>query len=251
MNPEIQRVLAQEQTAATLGRALIEGYLSPSLGAISKTETDNLVFKCLVETGAVRTDRGIYDIARRLNVTPTKAKNLLFQWQLRMAGDDRELENEVIENLLEVRFSSNGKLLTFGIENPLLREKLRAMFIEKKLFPDGSFSDEIVKVPIDQFVEFLDHRLDDQTKTQLIGRLYPNNQRGLSFKGVAKSALQHWGRKVIGKAADDVVEQTLTKVTKLMRGVFKGEIAEVEPVEDDEEEVDENVEEDEDNEGGE
>lgn len=232
MHTDIRNALDDNATAAALARTLIDGYLSPSLGAISKSEMDNLVFRCLVEAGAVKTDKGIYDIARRLSITPAKAKSLLFQWQLRQADDDAALRRRVYECLLDARFSTSGKLLTFGIESPLLREKLRAMFIEMRLFPDGSFSDEIVKIPIDQFVEFLDHTLDDARKTELVRALCPGDTQHLTFKGVFRSALQHWAGKVLGRAGDQVVEEGLGKVNGLMRGALQGDLKDVEPISD-------------------
>jgi hypothetical protein len=65
--------------------------------------------------------------------------------------------------LKKTRFSNDGKLLTFGVESPLLKEEITARLKRKGVFPDASFSKELVKLPVDAFVEFLDEIVDDET----------------------------------------------------------------------------------------
>jgi hypothetical protein len=69
-------------------------------------------------------------------------------------------------SLKKTRFSGDGKSLTFGVENSLLKEEITA-HLKRKGVPDASFSKELVKLPVETFVEFLDEIVDDDTKRQV------------------------------------------------------------------------------------
>jgi hypothetical protein len=72
-------------------RTFLAGYLEPAFGARSKTEIDLLVFGCLIDAKVVDPDGPIYDIARGLNITPSRARSLVLNWQLRAAWTTADL----------------------------------------------------------------------------------------------------------------------------------------------------------------
>src|ERR1700761_1131728 len=77
-----------DKLAATFGKAFIAGYAASAFGVMPKTEIDLLVFTLLVEGGVIDPNGSIYRMARALNVTPSKAKTLLFQHQLRNVSEE-------------------------------------------------------------------------------------------------------------------------------------------------------------------
>ena len=161
MNLErLTKPLEKTYQAKLFSRKFLEVFAKPAFGAISKTEVDNLVFALLIEVGALDPKSQVYEIARDLNVTPAKARNLLFQWQLRSMGDGNALKDDLIATLRSVRFANEGNLLVFGIESPLLREELRSRLKRMGVYADASFSSEIVRLSVKHFVEFLDASLD-------------------------------------------------------------------------------------------
>ena len=121
---ELIRPFKDKEIASHFAQNFIQTFASPAFGAISKTEVDNLVFRLLVEAGAINPKSQVYEIARDLNVTPAKARNLLFQWQLRAMNDDTTLKDDLISALQSVRFTKDGDYMSFGVESPLLREEL-------------------------------------------------------------------------------------------------------------------------------
>jgi hypothetical protein len=141
-----------------------------AFGACSKSEINLLVFTCLIEAKAIDPDAPVYDLARALNITPARARNLILNWQLRSTAVQADLRRNIVDALRKTRFSKDGTLLTFGIENPLLKEEIAARLRRKGIFSDASFSRELVKLPVDAFVEFLDEILTKEQRRKFVPR---------------------------------------------------------------------------------
>ena len=196
--------------AARYGR-----YTFPAFGARSKSEIDLLVFACLIDAKAIDPEAPIYDIARALNITPTKVRSLIFNWQLRTTSKDSDLRPALIAALKKTRFNSDGTLLTFGVESPLLKEEITARLKSKGVFSDASFAKEIVRLPVDAFVEFLDDIVDEDTKKSVKETLVKDKQLpDKSFKALATGVLSKLGEKVAGKAGEAIAGELIGEVGK-------------------------------------
>jgi hypothetical protein len=212
---DIKGTLAKPANAAKFTAAFIAAYASPAFGAHSKSEIDLLVFSCLIEAGAIDPEAPEYDIARALNITPARVRTLILNWQLRSMPAQSDLRAAIIEALKKTRFSNDGKLLTFGVESPLLKEEITARLKRKGVFPDASFSKELVKLPADAFVEFLDEIVDDETKKQVRATLIKDKQiPDTSFKALATGVLVNLGKKAAGEAGGAFVGELTGKVAK-------------------------------------
>ena len=220
MNLEkLTKPLEQRDKAKRFSIGLVEGFARPAFGAISKSEVDNLVFALLIEAGAFDPKSQAYEIARDLNVTPTKARNLLFQWQLRSLGDGSALKDDLIAALGTVRFAKEGNLLVFGIESPLLREELRSRLKHMGVYADASFSAEIVRLSVKHFAEFLDSFLDRETKKAMHRALIEDGQiKDKSFKAVAFRILKGVARKAAGEVGDELTDVFGEAVRGLVSG---------------------------------
>jgi len=152
MAADLRAALAKHAAANKFSSSFIDGYLTPAFGAKSKSEIDLLVFGCLVDAGAIDPDGPIYDLARALNITPARTRSLILNWQLRTYAREGDLKPAIVAALKKTRYSKDGTLLSFGVENPLLREDIAARLKEKGVFPDASFSKELVKLPVEAFV---------------------------------------------------------------------------------------------------
>jgi len=226
INPKA--TLSKSGNAAKFAGAFIAGYLSPAFGARSKTEIDLLVFSCLIEANAIDPEAPEYDIARALNVTPARVRNLILNWQLRSTPVDGDLRGAIVEALKKTRFSNDGKLLTFGVESPLLKEEISARLKRKGVFPEASFSKELVKLPADAFVEFLDEIVDDETKKQVKATLVRDKQiPDTSFKALATGVLVTLGKKAAGEAggaiADKIAKPAAEKAASFLIGLLMGD----------------------------
>ena len=212
---DIKAVVGKPASAQRFASAFVEAYLTPAFGARSKTEIDLLVFACLIDAQALDPETPIYDIARALNITVTRARNLLLNWQLRSTVAEDDLRVKIVDALKKTRYSKDGTLLTFGIESPLLREDVTARLKRRGVFPDASFSKELVKLPVDAFVEFLDEIVDDDTKKAVCITLVKDKQLpDTSFKALAAGVLTKLGEKVAGEAGKEIAGEIVGKAAK-------------------------------------
>ncbi len=173
----------------------------------------------MVEAGAIDPKSQVYEIARDLNVTPAKARNLLFQWQLRSMGDGNALKDDLIAALKSVRFANDGNLLVFGIESPLLREELRSRLKRMGVYADASFSSEIIRLSVKHFVEFLDAFLDKEEKKAMHKALIKDSQlKDKSFKAVAFRILKGVAKKAAGEVGGELTDLFGEAVQGLITG---------------------------------
>ena len=212
---DIPSALSKPANALKFCELFFTGYAAPAFGARSKSEIDLLVFTCLIEAKAIDPEAPIYDIARALNITPTKVRSFLFNWQLRTTARDSDLRPALVAALKKTRFNSDGTLLTFGVESPLLKEEITARLKRKGVFSDASFAKEIVRLPVDAFVEFLDDIVDDDTKKAMKETLVKDKQLpDKSFKALATGVLSKLGEKVAGKAGEAIAGELVGEVGK-------------------------------------
>jgi hypothetical protein len=168
---DIGAALAKSANAIKFSDRFVSGYTPPAFGARSKAEIDLLVFICLIEARAIDPEAPVYDIARALNITPTRVRSLIFNWQLRTTSKENDLRPDLVAALKKTRFSSDGTFLTFGVESPLLKEEIIARLKRKGVFSDASFAKEIVRLPVDAFVEFLE-KSSMRSSVTLLARNY-------------------------------------------------------------------------------
>lgn len=214
MGSSIQTAVSKSAAAVKFASTFLDGYLLPAFGTRSKSETDLLVFSALIAAGAIDPDAPVFETARSLNITPARVRNLLLNWQLR-STTVVDLRQAFAKALRRTRFSKDGTLLAFGIENPLLKEEIVASLKRKGFFSDASFSKEIIRLPVEALVEFLDEILDDKTKEDVRSALIKDKQLpDKSFKALAIGVLGKLGEKVAGEVGKEVAGELVGKVAK-------------------------------------
>ena len=140
---------------------------------------------------------------------------MLLNWQLRSTPAHGDLREAIVAALKRTRFSNDGRLLTFGVESPLLKEEITARLKRKGVFTDASFSKELVKLPVEAFVEFIDDVVDDKTKKQVKITLVKDSQfPDRSFKALATGVLSKLAEKVAGEAGKEIAGELVGSVGK-------------------------------------
>ena len=229
---DIRSTLAKGPQALAFTELFISAYLAPAFGARSKSEIDLLVFACLIDVKAIDPEAPIYDIARALNITPARVRSFLMNWQLRSTPAASDLQQSLVAALAKTRFSKDGTLLTFGVESPLLKEDIVARLKRKGVFADATFSKELVRLPVEAFVEFLEEILDPQVKADVRTRLIKDKQLpDTSFKALATGVLSKLGEKVAGEVGKEIAGEIAGKVAKpaaekaisFLTGLLKGD----------------------------
>ncbi|MGZ3273548.1 MAG: hypothetical protein ACXU82_08880 [Caulobacteraceae bacterium] len=232
---DLKAALANQATAQKFAASFAGAYLTPAFGARSKSEIDLLVLTSLIDAGALDPAAPIYDIARAFNITPARVRTLIFNWQLRSTAGGFDLRSALVAALEKTRFAKDGTYLAFGIESPLLREEIVARLKAKGVFADATFAREIVRLPVDAFVEFLDDLVEPEVKKAFKAKLVKDKQlEDKSFTAIAKGVLGKLAEKVAGKAgeaigeavvdgAKDVLGPAAEQVTTFLVSLLKGD----------------------------
>lgn len=190
---ELKDALTRNDAAKAFTSGFAEAYFAQAFGVLPKAEIDLLVFRLLIGTGVLNADGSIFEVARALNVTPTRARNLLFQYQLRFI-DEAKAESSVLRGLATARFSVDDKRLAFGIESPLSRATIDGRLKAVGVYADISLSGEILRVPLDQFDVFITMLIGADRAAEL--------EKQLQKQGYLKgNSLPDWLKKFAGAAA--------------------------------------------------
>jgi hypothetical protein len=212
---DIAAALSKPSNAVKFVGAFVGAYTSPAFGAQSKSEIDLLVFTCLIEANAINAEAPIYEISRALNVTPARARSLILNWQLRNTPKNSDLRPAVVAALRTTRFTKDGSMLAFGVESPLVKEEINARLKRMGVFSDASFSKEVIRLPVEAFVEFLDDIVDDATKNDVRATLVKDKQLpDKSFKALTMGVLAKLGERVAGEAGKAIAGEIVGGVAK-------------------------------------
>lgn len=208
---EVREAFDDQEVAARFGRAFITRYASTAFGALPKSEVDLLVFSLLVDCGALDVNGPMYRIARSLNVTPAKARSLLFQHQLRHVSEE-DTDHAVMMALTTGRFWKDGPNLAFGVTSPLVRAAIAAKMQERGVFTEVSLSGEILKVNPEQFGAVLSSLISAGQAERLLARL--------KKKVIDEAGLRHLIKTEGSKLAKEAVDTGASKgFEKLMEGL--------------------------------
>jgi hypothetical protein len=159
-----------------------ERYLSSPFASLTKGETDYVLFSCLVDSGYLDRTDPVFTIAQKLRVTPTKAKNLLYQYDLRTMNDRESDQTAALASaIVVVGFTesddSEKEILTLGIENAYLRDVLIARLKKAGVFTDTRFNRELIQVKLYRFVGAFRTLFPDSAYDDVIAELEVESAR--------------------------------------------------------------------------
>jgi hypothetical protein len=117
----------------------------------------------------------------------------------------------------------------------LAREEIRARLKQHGIFADASFSQELLRLPVQAFVKFLDGLVDPKTKRDLQRILVKDKQLpDKSFKGLTIGVLKKLGEKAAGKVGEEVAgaiakgvgevaKPAIEQLTRFLGGLLGGD----------------------------
>ena len=198
----VRDAFADDKLASAFGRKFIEAYAATAFGSLPKTEIDLQVFSLLVDLKVIETNRAAYRMARALNITPTKAQTLLFQYQLRNISED-DTDHEIMLAITTAKYWKDGDKLSFGVTSPLVKAALTGKMEEKGVFADVSLSGNILRVDPGRFGAILNSLLSDSQAKRVIGLL---KDKKLVDDKTLRAAIEKKGtdlaKKFVEKAAE-------------------------------------------------
>lgn len=210
--------LLDKQDFKSLRKALcliIGTYTNPSFGSMSKHDVDLLLFDSMISLGIISKPLTIYNVMKDLKVTRTKARNLIYEHQLRKVENEDQLSFQLREILKTPLMSRLSKDVCLEIDNPYLIDYVRNELKNLGFVTDGSFHAELVKMSTDAFSELYVKMMSEDSKRSIkqrlvdlgvksdtsINAILPHLLRGVS-KSVAKG--------VFGKIGEDIADDCIS-----------------------------------------
>lgn len=190
---------------------LLNFYTTPSFGSVKQREFDIFLFGKLQELGAFDKKNDIYEVVSKLKITRSKARNLIYENNLRNTTSS-SLDEQLKEELKNARFlKGNIYLIGIEIENPLLIDHLKAKLKNKGYSSDGSFSPEIVKLSSEAFAALIEDYVDATTQKDIKSKLIKMGyEKDSSFRGLISTFVSSAAKKVAGEAGEIVAGEYIT-----------------------------------------
>ena len=179
-------------------------YGNPSFGSMSKRDIDILVFDILQRLHLIDETPSIYDVMRKLNITRSKARNLIYESSIRK--EDQNLDDKLREKIAKPIFAKNGEKISIEVDNPLLIDHLRNKLRELQHITDGSFHAEIVSMTWQAFVDLYAELLPDNDANEIYQKFVALGvapEKGA--KPFIKAALKCVAHAALGKAGEELV----------------------------------------------
>lgn len=204
---DVRDSFANNKIAAAFGRQFMDAYLATAFGALPKSEIDLHVFSTLVRLDILEINGASYRIARALNITPAKARTLLFQHQLRNVSED-ETDYQIMIAITTARYWKDGDKLSFGITSPLVKAAVSAKMEERGVFADVSLSGNILRVDPGRFGAVLASLISPAQARRVIDLL---KDKRLVDEKALRAALEKRGSDLASKLFDKATEKGAQK----------------------------------------
>lgn len=92
---------------------------------MSKHDFDLLMFDSMVKMGVICKNPTIYDVMRVLKVTRSKARALIYEYQLRKIQDEGQLREQLRELMKTPLMSTMSKNVCLEVDNPYIVDFIR------------------------------------------------------------------------------------------------------------------------------
>lgn len=197
---EVRSAFEDEKLAAAFGKRFIDAYAATAFGVLPKREIDLQVFSFLVENDVVDADGSMYRLARALNLTPSRAKTLLFEHQLRNVTE-QDTDHAVMIALTTAKYWKERDTLAFGITSPLVKAAITGKMQDRGVFAETSLSGDILYLNPERFGEVVDDLLSAAQAKRLIEllkhkKVLSESQVRAVLKAVTTAGAKEVGSKV-------------------------------------------------------
>ena len=197
---------------------LVESYLQPSYGSMSKRDFEILLFMKLQNLDAIDENPDLYQLIKDLKISRTRVRNLLYEAKIR-TSEDGDLDSELIKLLEKPVFLKDGDKVAIEIQNPLITDHFRFKLKALGYITDGSFSAELVKLTYSAYIELVVKMMDEKVKTETKDALVAAGiMPDTSFKGVFTEIVKKIGAKIANEAGEQAVEEAGKYLSPIISG---------------------------------
>ena len=202
-------------------KELLKEYIKPAYGAMSKRDFDIILFMKLQELEVIAKTPEIYDVVSSLKVTRAKARNLIYESKLRTSTEN-DLENELKE-LVSSPILKDGDKVSLEIGNPYLADYLRSKLRSLNHITDGSFSNELLKMTVDAYIDLFISVLPDCREDIEKALIRSGAKKDTSLKSIVKSIVEKLAKKALGDIGDAVIDN----VSDYLKPIIEGQITNI------------------------
>lgn len=222
---EVRAAFDDDELAAAFGRRFMEAYASSAFGVLPKREIDLAIFSFLIQNDVVDADGSMYRLARALNLTPARARSLLFEYQLRNVSE-ADTDHAVMMALTTSKYWKDGSNVSFGVTSPLVKAAITGKMQDRGVFADVTLSGDILKIDPGHFAEVLNSLLPASRAEQLAKHLKKKGVLTQSEVRTALSAVLTTGaNELVSKGASATLDGALKGIEALTTG--EGDLSEL------------------------
>lgn len=187
-------------------------YSNPSFGSMSKHDIDLLLFESMVNIGLISKNPTIYSVMRDLKVTRAKARNLIYEYQLRKVENEEELGKQLCDILKTPLLSRESNNVWLEIDNPYLIDFVRNELKQLGFVTDGSFHAELVKLSVEAFSGLYEKMLPNERKKDIKKQLVnlgikPDTSLKTVLPHLIKGVGKTMAKTAMGKVGEDIADE--------------------------------------------
>lgn len=213
---------ADEATCRAALEYILSEYAKPAFGALPKKEIDLLMLEALVRIGYLDSEPSLYHLIQFLRVSRSKARNLVYERDLRRLGKP-QLDELLRGTLIRPHVLKQGDLFCLEIENPLVLDHLKDKLQRLGFATDGSFSPSLVRLSRDAFNALVIDCVPSGDQMAVKAALVAAGAPDGTFGGVIKGVLIKLG----GRFADSAGEEMAENISEYLGPILSGATSEI------------------------
>jgi hypothetical protein len=205
-------------------RHLFARAASPAFGVLPRRELDLLIFQAMRETGVIARGATLYELMAQLKISRAKARNLLFDLEIREAQEAHELDKLAREALAHPQgFAMDGGYLAFGIENPLVQAHVKDKIARLGHVSDASFDSALIRIKPDALGDLVAALMGEGERQAFRKAMVKAGlAKDESLSAALRDGLIHIATKAVGDAAAGVLRGYLEDLGAFLAPLGKG-----------------------------
>lgn len=214
--------LEKPELEALLGR-LLSDYIAPAFGVLPKREVDLLVFRTLRDAGLIGGEAALYQVMADLRVSRSKARNLMFDLEIRQAQAS-QLDEQVRSVIMNDSYFRDANWFVLEVENPVVQAHLREICRRARVVTDASFNPSLVRLPVSGLASVLVEFMTPDQQVEVKRGLYRAGKLDdPSFRGLMKRALSDLAGRFAGKVGGEVMDGAIGAVGEFLQPILSGD----------------------------
>lgn len=200
---------------------ILSGYGKPSFGSMSKRDADLMMFDVLQKLKFISEDPTAYEVMQKLQVTKSKARNLIYESALRKA-QEYNVDEKLVEALGKPIFLTGAdKMIGLELKNPLLIDHLKEKLRDLGHITDGSFNQDLVKMTPNAMSALYVEYVPENTRAALMGELVAAGVEEDPNAPLLKG-MKTFFTKLVSKVAMDGTDALLSKIGDTLPRILAG-----------------------------